>query len=76
MKGKYKKHTGYPRLKGALREKGLNYHQTAESLGVSDASLCQKINGYSDFYIQEALALATLTGRGIGELFTEGSGPR
>lgn len=69
MIGKFKHHDGYSRLKGALREKGYSYHRAAEALGVSDASLCQKINGGSDFFVQEALALAALTGRELTDLF-------
>ena len=69
MMRKEKKHTGYSKVKGALREKGLNYSHTADVLGLSHASLCFKINGSSDFYVQEALALADLTGKELSELF-------
>lgn len=69
MIGKFKHHDGYSRLKGALREKGYNYHRTAQALGLSDASLCQKINGGSDFFIQEALTLVEITGQELSYLF-------
>ena len=47
------KHKPYKKLKGILREKEITYRNLAEILGVTEASVCQKINGKSDFYISE-----------------------
>ena len=65
-------HAPYRKIKGALRENGLNYDRAAEALGMSVAALTHKINGPSDFYISEVMALSKLTGYSITELMQEG----
>lgn len=64
-----RRHTGYPKLKGALREKGYTYEQAARKVGISDTAMSQKLNGSSDFYIHEAKVLRDLTGYPLEELF-------
>lgn len=68
-KVKGKNHPPYRKVKGVLREKELTYQQAADALGICVASLNHKINGKSDFTIQEAQALANLTGYDEWDLF-------
>lgn len=55
-------HAPYAKLKGAIREKGLNYGMLATALGISVTSICNKINGTSDFYISEQSKLEQVFG--------------
>lgn len=61
-------HAPYRKIKGALRENGLNYARAAEALEISVTSLVHKINGKSDFFLQEAIRISTLTGYSVDEL--------
>ncbi len=46
-------HQPYAKLKGWLRETGLTYEDLALLLGINKATVSQKINGKSDFYLSE-----------------------
>lgn len=65
-------HAPYRKIKGALRENSLTYDQAAKELGISVNGFVRKINGNSDFFLQEAIRLSALTGYSITELMQEG----
>lgn len=46
-------HSPYNRLKGFAVEKGIKYSDIAAVLGVTAATVSLKINGISDFYLNE-----------------------
>lgn len=69
MKDKKVPHRPYSRLKGALREKDLSYGDVARILGISATSVCHKINGVSDFYLQEIMSLAKAMDKDAWDLF-------
>ena len=47
-------HKPYRRFKGYMREQGITLRDIAELLGVYISTVSAKINGKSDFYINEA----------------------
>lgn len=47
-------HAPYNRLKGLLRTRNLTYSDLAELLNVSRATVSNKINGLSDFFLSES----------------------
>ena len=47
-------HKPYRRFKGFMREQGITLRDIAELLGVYISTVSAKINGKSDFYINEA----------------------
>lgn len=51
------KHTPYRRLKTELKQRGITYQQLAQQLGISASSVWKKINGLSDFYLDETLRM-------------------
>lgn len=52
-------HQPYNKLKGALRTLDLTYSDVAEALHISETSVSHKINGQSDFYLQEVIRMVT-----------------
>ncbi len=46
-------HEPYNKLKGFAVEKGIKYADFAKLLGVTITTISMKINGYSDFYLNE-----------------------
>ena len=50
---KPKSHDPYNKFKGFIRGKGLKYEEIGKLLGVSTTTVSQKINGNSDFYLNE-----------------------
>lgn len=54
---KRKVHKPYNKLKGALRERGLTYADVSKLLNISETAVGFKINGTSDFYISEFVAM-------------------
>lgn len=46
-------HPPYTAVKNALAGKGLTYKDVANVLGLTEATVQQKLNGGSDFYITE-----------------------
>lgn len=52
-----KVHRPYNKLKGALRERGLTYADVSKLLNISETAVGFKINGTSDFYISEFIAM-------------------
>ena len=58
MEAKKKKvHKPYRKLKGVLREKELTYADVSKLLNITETAVGFKINGTSDFYISEVLAM-------------------
>ena len=51
------KHTPYRRLKTELKQRGITYQQLARQLGISASAVWKKINGLSDFYLNETLRM-------------------
>lgn len=47
------KHKPYVKLKEALKRRDLSYHDLSRLLNVSVTTVCNKINGKSDFLISE-----------------------
>lgn len=64
-----------PKLKGKLREKGINYEQGAEIIGKKTiTAFSNKMNGISNFYLDEADKIAKaleLTPAERNEIFFE-----
>ena len=54
---KQKTHEPYLKFKGWLREHDLTYSDIADFLGLNQATVAMKINGYSDFLLSEIQAL-------------------
>lgn len=50
-------HKPYKKFKGWIRENGLSYQEIADFLGVNLTTICNKINGKSDFTLSEIKAL-------------------
>ena len=50
-------HPPYNKLKGYLREKGVTYEDLAIMLGLTVSTVSMKINGHSDFYLNETKIL-------------------
>lgn len=50
-------HPPYTAVKNALAGKGLTYKDVANVLGLTEATVQQKLNGGSDFYITEQIKL-------------------
>lgn len=46
-------HPPYNRFKGFARENGVTYADLGRLLGLTPSTICQKVNGYSDFYLSE-----------------------
>lgn len=55
-------HEPYQRLKGKMREKGLNYEDISKLLSISTTAVSHKINGKSDFLLSQALAVEARVG--------------
>lgn len=56
----YKKeriHEPYNNFKGFIRANGLTYKDIASTLGITISTVSMKINGYSDFYLNEIALL-------------------
>jgi plasmid maintenance system antidote protein VapI len=51
------KHIPYEQLKEELYRRKLSYRDLSRTLGISISSVCEKINGKSDFLISETLRL-------------------
>ncbi len=49
-------------LKGKLTEKETTYSTCANVLGISTATFCDKMNGKTKFYVEEANALSDFLG--------------
>lgn len=50
-------HEPYNKLKGFLREKELTYLDIGNTLNISITAVANKINGISDFYVEEVKIL-------------------
>lgn len=46
-------HKPYNNFKGFIRANGLTYKDIALTLGVTIGTVSMKVNGYSDFYLNE-----------------------
>lgn len=56
-KKKIVKYRPYTKLKGVLCERGITYVRAATAVGMSTTSFNDKINGYTDFLVEELLVL-------------------
>ena len=50
-------HQPYSKFKGWLRENGLTYADIALDLGLNEATISLKMNGQSDFFLSEVMAI-------------------
>lgn len=50
-------HAPYTAVKNALAGKGITYKDVANALNLTEATVQQKLNGGSDFYISEQVKL-------------------
>lgn len=66
-------HKPYNKLKGALRERGLTYSDVSKLLNISETAVGFKINGASDFYISEFIAMQKAYKIETDIFFTENS---
>ena len=73
---KGKIHQPYNRFKGFLREKELTYSDVAKVLNISITAVLNKINGVSDFYIEEVKILQSEYGIELSVFFNEKEGRR
>lgn len=46
-------HKPYNKFKGFIREHGITYEDIAKTLGITPGTVSMKVNGYSDFYLNE-----------------------
>lgn len=56
------KHARYDKLRGKLKELNIKYEDLAKILGISTTQVGRKINGYSDFYLNEAVTISNIYG--------------
>lgn len=56
------KHARYDKLRGKLKELNINYEDLAKVLGISTTQVGRKINGYSDFYLNEVRKISNTYG--------------
>lgn len=59
----------YSKLKGLMMENNFTQNQMAKILGISVSTFNQKINGKSDFTIQEAKKIALLFKKEVDVIF-------
>ena len=52
-------HAPYKKLKLALAGLGVTYKDVADLLGLSETSIGLKINGQSDFFVSEQIAICS-----------------
>ena len=57
-----KLHEPYNKFKGAIRERGVTYEKIANLLNSTKSTICNKINGNSDFTISEVKTICTTYG--------------
>mgnify|MGYP001623678933 CR=1 FL=1 len=55
-------HKPYNNFKGFIRASGLTYKDIALTLGVTIGTVSMKVNGYSDFYLNEIALLKSKYG--------------
>ncbi len=48
-----RKYTAHTTLKRMLKYRGLTYKDLGDAVGCSEATIRMKINGYSDFFVEE-----------------------
>lgn len=54
-------------LKGKIVEKKTNYDECSKALGISITTLSNKMNGYTEFTVQEANNLSTFLNLSLDE---------
>lgn len=59
----------YCKLKGLMTEKNITQVQLAKLLGISVSTLNQKLNGKSDFTIQEAKKISEILNKEVDVIF-------
>lgn len=52
-----KKHAAYIKLKRTFAANGITYKDVAKVIGTTEATVMCKLNGSSDFYLSEVLAI-------------------
>ena len=55
-------HKPYNKFKGFMRENSLTYKDIASTLGLTISTVSMKINGHSDFYLNEVALLKSKYG--------------
>lgn len=59
----------YELVTGYIKLAGYSLSELADKLGITRRTLANKINGYSDFTISEALTIKEIVGKSIDEIF-------
>jgi transcriptional regulator with XRE-family HTH domain len=57
---KKRKYPVLRKVKGRMREMGITYPVIVKKMGISEATLCNKLNGYTDLKANEIEQLATI----------------
>ena len=63
-------HKPYNGFKGFIRGKGLTYRDVGLLIGVSPTTISPKVNGFSDFYLNEVVKIKVAFGAGTEIFFT------
>ncbi len=66
-----KKHPPYTAFKLWLAGHGITYKDVGKAIDCSETTVMQKINGYSDFYISEQIAICEAFGCEYNIFFTQ-----
>ncbi|NDO45440.1 hypothetical protein [Clostridium sp. MD294] len=66
---KEKIHQPYNKFKGFLKEKELTYSDVGKVLNISVTAVLNKINGVSDFYVEEVKTLQSKYGMELSVFF-------
>ncbi|MGL5153281.1 MAG: helix-turn-helix transcriptional regulator [Clostridium sp.] len=57
------------KLRGAIREKNITQNQLATYLGISNSTLSLKLNGKSQFTLEEAKKISEILSKDVREIF-------
>lgn len=66
-----KKHAPYIKFKRQLASRGITYKEVAKVIHTTEATVMCKINGNSDFYISEMMAICATFGFELSVFFTD-----
>lgn len=61
--------TGYTKFRAWMRENHIKSSDLADLLGVSEATISKKLNGFSDFTVVEVRVICTTYGISADEYF-------
>lgn len=65
---KKQKYPELSKIKGKITEKGMSYRKLCKAIGISLNCINDKLNGYSLFYIDEAVTICKILDIPISEI--------